>query len=278
MFKGGNRKPHSDTRMQLILDMGNSTIVAALMKNGEVVHSLRIPSDREKSQDFFEKALAPLHKHTKRCNVELCALSSVVPELNDRLLAAAQATFHIPEDGMKGLITDEMISHTIDIDVDNPAAVGKDRICDCVGAMTMCDTKECIVIDMGTATTVNIISLPSGTPKWKFRGGMIIPGVRTSLNALSKKASMLPDVRIEAPPTIIGRNTVHAMQSGIVYGHAAMIDGIIERIRETIDENDNVGIYATGGMAPKIIPHCRHTIHYNEHLLLKGLSAIVNNA
>lgn len=284
MFEGRNSQPHTDTRMQLILDMGNSTIVAALMKNGEVIHSIRIPSDREKPQDFFEKALSPLHKFTKRCGVTMCVLSSVVPELNDTLLAAAQTTFRIPKEGMKGLITDEMISHAITMDVDNPSAVGKDRICDCVGALAYhitSNTRWAIVIDMGTATTVNVIipkTQEEGNIMGTFLGGQIIPGVRTSLNALSKKASLLPEVRIEAPSAIIGKSTVQAMQSGIVYGHAAMIDGIIDRMKEEMKNFgvEDLKIVATGGMAIKIVPHCRHEIEYDEHLLLKGLSAIVN--
>lgn len=298
--------------MQLILDMGNSTIVAALMRDGEIIHSLRIPSDREKPQDFFEKALSPLLPHVGNDNVILCALSSVVPELNDTVLAAAQASLDIPQEGMKGVVTHSMISRVISIDVDNPSAVGKDRLCDCVGALSAYIPSEArygIVIDMGTATTVNIAVRCKTGPETRyvplrteagtnhhmssdedlrpsFLGGMIIPGVRTSLNALSQKASLLPDVRIEAPDAgIIGKNTVHAMQSGIIFGHAAMIDGIIDRMQEelrslgiTKDSNEpEPYVIATGGMARKIIPHCRHKIHCDEHLLLKGLYAIVNN-
>lgn len=287
--------------MQLILDMGNSTIVAALMKNGEIIHSLRIPSDREKQQEYFGKALSPLLSHVGNDNITLCALSSVVPELNETLLSAAQATFGIPQEGMKGVVTHDMIARSIAIDVDTPSAVGKDRLCDCIGALVAyvpSDAPHAIVIDMGTATTVNIVvrkddikendssETTTRLPRTSFIGGMIIPGVRTSLNALSQKASLLPVVRIDAPASIIGRNTVNAMQSGIIYGHAAMIDGIIDRMHDELDDlgiaktsnRQEQFIIATGGMAQKIIPHCRHKILYDEHLLLKGLYAIVNNA
>lgn len=258
--------------MQLILDMGNSTIVAALMTNGEITHSARIPSSRQKPQEFFEEELSKLMAHADGADVERCALSSVVPELNERLCAAAEAVTNAPVT----VITTEMIQQMLTLDVDEPSAVGKDRLCDCIGALSLDvinGTEWAVVIDMGTATTVNVISCSS--TGCTFHGGMIIPGVRTSLLSLSNKASQLNEVRIEAPEHIIGRNTTQCMQSGIVYGHAAMIDGIIERIAEEFNTT-NLSIVATGGMAKKIIPHCRHEIHYDEHLLLKGLYRIVN--
>lgn len=271
--------------MQLILDMGNSTIVAALMQNGKVMHSTRIPSDRNKPQEFFEKEFA----HHLLCHmqpgerIERCALSSVVPELNERICAAATAVTHQPVT----IVTTELIEQLLHIDVDEPRAVGKDRLCDCIGALAVKSglSGTYIVIDMGTATTVNVVMAKADAAA-TFLGGMIIPGVRTSLISLSNKASQLSEVRIQAPPTIIGRNTTHCMQSGIVFGYAAMIDGVIERI---LAELRNLGIaelrscgdtelciIATGGMAQKIVPHCQHQIQCDEHLLLKGISAIVN--
>lgn len=264
--------------MQLILDMGNSTIVAALMKDGNVVHSTRIPSNRHKQQDFFEQELAHhLVSHLQPGDsIDVCALSSVVPELNDRLCAAATAVTHKPV----YIITTELIASSLHIDVDAPAEVGKDRLCDCIGALSLGDNDSewLIVIDMGTATTVNVVKT-SNHAHATFIGGMIIPGVRTSLMALSTKASQLHEVRIETPPSIIGKNTIHCMQSGIVYGYATMIDGIIDRIREELEgTNDHAGtlisVFATGGMAQKIIPQCRHKIHYDEHLLLKGIVSL----
>lgn len=283
---------------QLIIDIGNSTIVAALMTtDGDVISSTRIHTEKEGTQAYYEQALRPLID-SDGCEAEIsvAALSSVVPEINTCVTAAITAITGIPVT----IITDKMISRLMALDVDTPTAVGKDRICDCIGALAMGDAIHTtgdashswnfIVIDMGTATTINIVTT---TPRYDkrhpqniatperatFHGGLILPGVRTSLMALSEKASLLPEIRIEAPPCIIGRNTVHSMQSGIIFGYAATIDGIIERISEEMHLNvSDYTIIGTGGMARKIIPHCHHTIHYDEHLLLRGIHTIVNNA
>lgn len=265
MLKRGDGKPHSQPLMQLILDMGNSTIVAALVQNGKVLTTKRIPTDRTKKEQHYEKKLHDfVAEHIQDDDAPLTsALSSVVPELNDIVASAAEAVT-----GNKTIIIDnEMVQRAIVIDVDDPTAVGKDRIADVVGALTLFPT-PLIVIDMGTATTVNIVDANR-----HFIGGMIIPGVRTSLLALSAKASQLPEVRIKTPPSIIGKNTIHCMQSGIIYGFASMIDGIIDRLSETLP---GYTVVATGGMASHIIPHCQHKIHYNQHLLIKGIDKIVN--
>ena len=117
---------------------------------------------------------------------------------------------------------------------------------------------------MGTATTVGVIS--SGNV---FLGGMIIPGVKTSLAALSTRASQLPSINIETPSDIIGRNTLECMQSGILYGTASMVDGIIDRLSSRFPSQPV--IVATGGMARKIIPQCRHSVMIDDFLQFKGL-------
>ena len=151
----------------------------------------------------------------------------------------------------------------IDIHVESPTQLGNDRLADAIGA-ALCHGAPAIVIDMGTATTVGVID-----EHGCFIGGMIIPGVKTSLNALCKRASQLPAINIEKPHHLIGRNTLECMQSGIVYGTAAMIDGIIDRIKPTL--NGAVHIIATGGMAKQIIPYCKNQITNDEYLQFKGL-------
>jgi type III pantothenate kinase len=124
-----------------------------------------------------------------------------------------------------------------------------------------------VIVDMGTATTISVIDRDR-----RFVGGVIYPGVRVSLDALTSNASKLNGISIEEPRNLIGRNTVECMQSGVIYGNAAMVDGVVERIEEEL--GTGVTVIATGGWSGKIIPHCRHEIIRDENLLLKGLLVI----
>ena len=141
--------------------------------------------------------------------------------------------------------------------------MGKDRLADALGAVA-CYGAPAIVIDFGTATTFGVIDAQR-----RFLGGLIIPGVKTSLSALSQRASQLPAIIIEKPKHMVGRNTLECMQSGILYGTAAMIDGLLDRLLPTLD--GPVHIIATGGMAKDIVPQCSHHIELDKYLLLKGL-------
>ena len=146
--------------------------------------------------------------------------------------------------------------------------MGKDRLADAIDAAAGYGVPV-IVFDMGTATTVGIVD-----ENHTFLGGMIIPGVKTSLSALSSRASQLPVINIEKPKNMIGRNTLECMQSGILYGTAAMIDGIIDRISAYLGKEFT--IVATGGMAKNIAPHCRHNILLDNFLQFKGLFQAVS--
>ena len=157
-------------------------------------------------------------------------------------------------DDAQGLIT---------IDIESPTQLGKDRLADALGAVA-CYGAPAIVIDFGTATTFGVIDAQR-----RFLGGLIIPGVKTSLSALSQRASQLPAIIIEKPKHMVGRNTLECMQSGILYGTAAMIDGLLDRLLPTLD--GPVHIIATGGMAKDIVPQCSHHIELDKYLLLKGL-------
>ena len=121
-----------------------------------------------------------------------------------------------------------------------------------------------LVVDMGTATTMSVIN-----EKEEFIGGAIMPGLRLSLEALSSKASLLPHIDLIPPKSVIGRNTVDAMDSGIIYGAASMLDGMIDRIQQELGQP--VQAVATGGLSKKVTPYCRHSIIQDPNLLLKGL-------
>jgi type III pantothenate kinase len=154
----------------------------------------------------------------------------------------------------------------LNIKIDNPAQLGADLVAGAVGALDSY-TMPCVVIDMGTASTISVLDR-NGT----FLGGAIAAGVRLTLKALTENTAQLTSIPIEAPKSIIGANTVECMQSGLVYGTAAMLDGMLEKIEEELGETPT--FVATGGLSKEIITHCKKDIIYNENLLLDGLRAI----
>ena len=248
--------------MHILIDIGNSTIVIAMADSGcEINSAWRSKTSNDETVSFFRYELkAGIKKYgIQISDIETITISSVVPEVNDYI---AQAIIDITGITPHFFNLNDAL-RTIDIDIESPSQLGKDRLADAVGAV-LCHGVPAIVIDMGTATTVGVID-----ENKCFKGGMIIPGGKTSVKALSTKASQLPMVSIEKPEHIIGRNTLECMQSGILYGNAAMVDGIIDRIRPTL--HGDVKVIATGGMARQIIPFCRNEIVIDNTLQLKGV-------
>ena len=249
--------------MHILIDIGNSTIVIALANSeGNITATWRFKTKKEETASFFRYELKQgLRKYgVETSDVEKVTISSVVPEVNDDIAqAVSDLTGITPHffstDDAHGIIT---------IDIESPSQLGKDRLADAIGAAT-CYGVPAIVIDFGTATTIGIID-----ENKVFKGGIIIPGVKTSLSALSSRASQLPSITIEKPQHMIGRNTLECMQSGIVYGTAAMIDGLIDQIADSLPMHTH--IIATGGMAKTIVPHCKHQITIDPYLLFKGLN------
>ena len=151
----------------------------------------------------------------------------------------------------------------LNIRIDNPAQLGADLVAGAVGAIAKFPC-PCILFDLGTATTISVVARDTS-----FLGGIIIPGVYISYNALTSRTAQLPQVSLEAPSHVIGKNSIDSMKSGSVYGTAAMIDGICERIEEEIGEKATV--VATGGIAGVVIPHCKREIIHSDNLILEGL-------
>ena len=248
--------------MHILIDIGNSTVVIALADSkGDITATWRFKTKKEETASFFRYELRQgLRKYSvEAADIRNITISSVVPEVNDDI---AQAVVDLTG------ITPHFFSIAdaqgiISIDVESPAQLGKDRLADAIGA-ARCYGVPAIVIDFGTATTLGVID-ENGV----FKGGMIIPGVKTSLSALSTRASQLPSITIEKPAHFIGRNTLECMQSGILYGTAAMIDGLIDQLSATL--NATPKIIATGGMSKTIVPHCKHQIAIDPYLLFKGL-------
>jgi type III pantothenate kinase len=248
--------------MHVLIDIGNSTVVVALADSqGNIANTWRFKTKKEETASFFRYELRQgFRKYgVEAADIQQITISSVVPEVNDDMaqaindLTGFQPHFFSIADA-QGIIS---------IDVESPAQLGKDRLADAIGA-ACCYGVPAIVIDFGTATTIGVVD-----ENKVFRGGIIIPGVKTSLNALSTRASQLPAINIAKPQHLIGRNTLECMQSGIVNGTAAMIDGLINQILPTL--NGQPHIIATGGMSRTIAQHCRHQITIDPYLLFKGL-------
>jgi len=249
---------------KLLVDIGNSTIVVAVADaDGSVLDSWIFKTKKAETLSFFRRELKMGIENLKLVagEVEKVVVSSVVPELKDVI---SQAIFDIV-----GLLPEFFsvadAKEIIDIDVESLSQLGNDRLADAIGAVA-CYGAPAIVIDMGTATTIGVID-----EKRCFKGGMIIPGVKTSLKALSSRASQLPIINIERPHNMIGKNTVECMQSGILYGTASMIDGVIDRITEQF--STPVHIVATGGISKQIVPYCKHKITVDPYLQFKGVLA-----
>jgi len=243
------------------VDIGNSNIVIGLMDGQRhVCFSGRVRTDRQKTKEEFMidiKTLLDIY-HVSMEGVRGVIISSVVPEMTDIVYAGMKQLT-----GYKPLVIGMGIKTGIKIATDHPASLGSDLVVDAVAASEEYPG-TLVIFDMGTATTCSVVD-----ENRTYLGTMIMPGIRISQDALTERTSQLPYIRFEKPKRLIGRNTIESMQSGLIYGNAAMIDGLIERIEETLGKK--VTAVATGGTAGIILPHCKKEIIYDPDLLLKGL-------
>lgn len=249
--------------MILAIDIGNTNIVIGCIENEKPVFIERLSTVRTKTEIEYAvdmKTVLDIYK-IKPADIEGGIISSVVPQVTNVAKLAAEKILH-----KKVLVIGPGIKTGLNLLLDQPGQVGADLVAAAVAGIADYPVPQ-IIIDMGTATTVTVIDGNKAC-----LGGMILPGVRVSLDALTANASLLAGVGIEAPKKVIGRNTIDCMKSGIVYSNAAALDGIIERIEEELGSRTTV--IATGGLAKKIVPHCRKEIYLDEDLLLKGLQII----
>ena len=248
--------------MHILIDIGNSTVVVAIADNdGTMKHTWRFKTRKEETASYFRYELKQgLFKYgVQLSEIKSVTISSVVPEVDDDI---SQAVTDLTGVTPHFFSVDDVLKQ-MHIDVESPSQLGKDRLADALGAVS-CYGAPAIIIDFGTATTIGVVD-ESKT----FQGGLIIPGVKTSLTALSQRASQLPSIHIEKPKHLVGRNTLECMQSGILYGTSAMIDGLIEKLLPQFSVEPY--LIATGGMAKDIVPLCSHHLVYDKYLLLKGL-------
>ena len=194
-------------------------------------------------------------------SIDGAILSSVVPQLSLAIKTAVKKLT-----GLDCIVVGAGIKTGMNVKIDDPGTLAGDLITGAVGAAALYKP-PLIVVDMGTATTVVAIDRDGA-----YIGGAIVPGVKLSYSALASGTSLLPNISIEAPQRCIGTNTVDSMKSGAVFGTAAMIDGMIDRMEAEL--NTPVTVVATGGLSGSIIPYCRRRIEYEPDLLLKGLAIL----
>lgn len=239
--------------MLLVLDVGNTDTVMGLFKGSILFFHKRVPSSKLKN--FF------LKKKTFFNHVDLIIISSVVPVL-DPLIRKILQSLKIK----KRIFVTHKLKLPISLKVDRPHEVGADRIVNNSGAFVKYGG-PLLVIDLGTATTIDYVD-----SKGAYRGGVIIPGLKISAHALFERAAKLPSVPLEFPSKILGTNTISQMQSGIVQGYGALLEGMIEKIQKEIKKNPK--IIMTGGLGFLIASHLSFKNTLDPFLTLRGLELL----
>jgi len=249
--------------MILAIDIGNTNIVLGGFEDDALLFTARIATNPNKTEDEYAtkiRSVLKLYGFDDRA-VSGVIIASVVPPLNTVMKRAIKLAYHID-----ALLVGPGIKTGINMHCDNPASVGADLICACVATHYHYGSPS-LIIDMGTATKIMLMD-ESGT----FTGASIIPGVNIGLKALAAGTAQLPQISLEAPKSVIGKNTIDCMRSGVVFGNAAMIDGMIDRYNE--ETGKELKVYATGGLAQAILSHCKHDITLDANLVLKGLAIL----
>ncbi|MFA7076083.1 MAG: type III pantothenate kinase [Candidatus Izemoplasmatales bacterium] len=245
--------------MKIAIDIGNTTIAIGLSKTGKDVDKIyRINTEKNKSSDEYSLLLNDFIIECKQV-----IISSVVPELNEVF-----RDYFFERYGIEALFVGTGVKTGIRIDSDNPKEVGSDLIGNSVAATTLYD-ETCLIIDLGTATTFTYLE------KKILKGVVIATGLTTSKNALILQTSLLPQVELKAPINVLGKNSVDCIKSGLIYGHASMIDGLIKRIKVETNK-PNLKVVITGGHSKIIYPYCTEELIKDEILILKGLLIILD--
>jgi len=250
--------------MVLTIDIGNTNIVIGGFMGDDLKFVSRIGTNAKKTEDEYAvliKDIVALN-NVRAKEVKGAIVSSVVPPLNKTIKKALLKIYNITP-----MIVGPGIKTGVNLLVDNPSQVGADLVCTAASAYKYYKAPA-LILDMGTATKMSVID-----ENGAFLGVSIIPGIEIGINALAGGTAQLPQISLDAPKSVIGKNTVDAMQSGVVFGNASLIDGMIEKIKKEFGE---LTIVATGGLAGFIVPYCKEKMILDDNLILKGLYTIYN--
>lgn len=250
--------------MLLAVDVGNSTTVVGTLEGEDVRHHWRLSTHAHETADELAVQLAGLLRFVGMDlgrDIDGAIVSSVVPNVTETMRQLADRYLREPL-----LVVEPGVRTGLALRVDNPREIGADRIVNAVAAYELYGGPA-IVVDFGTATSFDVVD-----GNGQFIGGAIAPGVATSAEALVRRAARLPRVETVTPPSAIGRSTVTALQSGIVFGAAGQVDALVERISREL--GPGVTTVATGGLAHAVLDACTSIDHHDPWLTLKGLSIV----
>ncbi len=249
--------------MLLVIDIGNTNLTIGLYEGATLGWHWRLATDHARMPDEYGLQFLGLLQHAGHTTQDLTgiAISSVVPPLTGRVVQACREYLKC-----EPLVVDAGVKTGIRIRYEDPRAVGADRVCDAVAVMRLYGGPAC-VIDFGTATTFNAL-----TREGDYLGGAITAGVNLAVEALYTRAAKLPRIDLQRPPSVIGRNTVHAMQSGLLFGYVSMVEGMVARFREEL--GPAMKVIATGGLAEVVARETPVIQHIAPWLTLDGLRII----
>lgn len=252
--------------MLLVIDVGNTNTVLGLFDDGNLIHDWRIRTEIDHTVDEYGVLIYNLYQSSRMKAKEIKSvtdiiISCVVPPMLNILEPLCIKYF-----GIKPMIVGPGIKTGMPIFYDNPKEVGADRIVNAVAAYDKY-RQESIIVDFGTATTFDYVS-----PKGEYMGGCIAPGIVISIEALFERASKLPRVEFSKPRTVITKDTVSAIQAGIMFGYAGLVDGIVNRMKAEVKTKPLV--IATGGLARVIAPETKTIEKIEDMLTLDGLRII----
>lgn len=249
--------------MLLTIDIGNTNITLGVYDGGRLTMLSRLATDHRRTEDQYALELRDILDINggSASSIDGAIICSVVPAVGALVEQAVEKLC-----GVTPLVLGPGVKTGLHIKIDNPAQLGSDLVAGAVAALAYYPL-PCIIIDLGTASTISVLDRDG-----LFLGGAIAAGIGITLEALATKTAQLPYIHVEAPARVIGTNTVDSMKSGLVLGSAAMLDGMVDRIEEELGQKASV--VATGGLAKSVIAHCRREMILNENLLLEGLCMI----
>ncbi len=246
--------------MLLTIDIGNTNLALGLYEGDKLGAHWRLATDHKRMPDEYGLQFLGLLQNAGKTLDEITGISlaSVVPPLTGRVLQACREYLK-----QEPLVVDAGVKTGIKIRYEDPRAVGADRVCDAVAVMKLYGGPACVV-DFGTATSFNAL-----TKDGEYLGGAITAGINLAAEALFTHAAKLPHIDLQVPPSVIGRNTVHAMQSGLLFGYVSMVEGMVARFRSEL--GSDMKVIATGGLAEVVAKETKVIDIIAPWLTLEGL-------